>query len=303
MNLNVENLVKLSYQQSLQLQKHAPKILFTTGIVGFVATTVLASHATLKMDTVLEEVQADLKLAKSIRDETKFADYNEEEYKKDITIIYARAAIDVTKLYLPAIVAGTISIAALTKSHQILTTRNAGLTAAYAALDKAYAQYRKRVQTEYGEEAERELFYRDASDSKLQRETSTDSQDLKDVDNFINSKNIGMSVYAKFFDELNVNWNKTPEYNQMFIRAQQNHANDLLHARGHVFLNEVYDMLGIERTPAGAVVGWVLSKSGDNYIDFGVFDGRDQKKRDFVNGLERSVLLDFNVDGVVYDKI
>jgi hypothetical protein len=87
----------------------------------------------------------------------------------------------------------------------------------------------------------------------------------------------------------------------MFIRSQQNYANDLLNARGHVFLNEVYDMLGIERTSAGAVVGWVRG-NGDNEIDFGVLNDLHSGQR-FINGDERSVLLDFNVDGVVYDLI
>ena len=88
----------------------------------------------------------------------------------------------------------------------------------------------------------------------------------------------------------------------MYLKAQQNSFNDLLRARGHVFLNEVYDGLGLERSQAGAVVGWVLG-DGDNYVDFGIFDGDKPRARDFVNGLEASILLDFNVDGVIYDLI
>ena len=84
---------------------------------------------------------------------------------------------------------------------------------------------------------------------------------------------------------------------------QQTFFNDLLLSRGHLFLNEVYDQIGIDRTKAGQVVGWVVSKDGDNFVDFGLFDGSTQEKRMFVNGHENSVLLDFNVDGVIYDKI
>jgi hypothetical protein len=64
-------------------------------------------------------------------------------------------------------------------------------------------------------------------------------------------------------------------------------------------------MLGIDRSKAGSVVGWVITKegTGDNFIDFGVFDGDNPRARDFVNGREGSILLDFNVDGVIYDKI
>ena len=112
----------------------------------------------------------------------------------------------------------------------------------------------------------------------------------------------GISQYARFFDESCINWSKTPEYNLMFLNGQQNFANDLLNARGHVFLNEVYDMLGIPRSQAGAVVGWVKGV-GDDYIDFGIFEGKTAAARAFVNGAERNILIDFNVDGVIYDLI
>ena len=113
------------------------------------------------------------------------------------------------------------------------------------------------------------------------------------------------SIYARFFDPVSPSWSKEPEYNLIFLKCQQNWANDLLLSRGHVFLNEVYDMLGLQRSKAGAVVGWVLSKNGetDNFVNFGVFDGKEQIARDFVNGREGAILLDFNVDGVIYDKI
>jgi hypothetical protein len=113
----------------------------------------------------------------------------------------------------------------------------------------------------------------------------------------------GISIYAKFFDEACANWNDRPELNLVFLRGQQNYANDLLHARGHLFLNEVYAMLGIPHTTAGAIVGWTISKDADNYVDFGIYELNKMKARDFVNGYERSILLDFNVDGVIYDKI
>jgi hypothetical protein len=112
----------------------------------------------------------------------------------------------------------------------------------------------------------------------------------------------GVSVNARFFDETCPQWSKTAEYNLAFLKCQQNYANDLLHSRGHIFLNEVYDMLGIPRSQAGSVVGWVKG-NGDDYIDFGIFDVTDGRKRDFVNGYERNILLDFNVDGIIYNLI
>ena len=117
------------------------------------------------------------------------------------------------------------------------------------------------------------------------------------------------SQYARFFDEANINWDKSPEQNMYFLKMVQNQMNDKLKARGHVFLNEVYDALGFDRSEAGQLVGWVWNndntamEAGDGYIDFGIFDGNDCAKRAFVNGDERSILLDFNIDGMIYDLI
>jgi hypothetical protein len=197
-------------------------------------------------------------------------EYSEEDRRKDIAIIYTRSAAGLVKLYGPAILVGSVSIGLLTKSHNILTERNAALTAAYAAVDKAFTQYRARVVEKYGEDEDRELRY-----------------SAKSVD---------------VFDELSTSWNKEPEYNLVYLKCQQSYANNMLKTRGHVFLNEVYDSLGIERTKAGQVVGWVISKDGDNFIDFGIYTNQD-KVRDFVNGREGAILLDFNVDGVIYDKL
>jgi len=114
----------------------------------------------------------------------------------------------------------------------------------------------------------------------------------------------GISDYARFYDDGCEGWTKDPELNLSFLRAQQQYANDKLVANGHLFLNEVYDMLGIPRTKAGQVVGWVYDLSNteaDNYVDFGLYDATKEKTRDFVNGYERTILLDFNVDGPILD--
>ena len=280
--------------KGLLLQKTSPHLLFGAGVVGVVGSTVLACRATLKMSDVLEEAQGNLHTAK----ELDHPDYSEKDRKRDISLIYFQSGVQVFKLYLPAIVVGGVSIAALTQSHRILSSRNAALTAAYTALDKGFSQYRARVVDKYGEEEDRNLRYGTREEQITDPETGK-KQTVTRV-----ATDCEPSVYARFFDPYSTSWSKEPEYNLIFLRCQQNYANDLLRARGHVFLNEVYDMLGIARSKAGAVVGWVLSKNGetDNFINFGIFDG-DDRARDFVNGREGAILLDFNVDGVIYDKI
>lgn len=279
---------------ALLAQKSSPEVLLATGIVGMVGSTVLACRATLKMESLLEDTKEKLDTAKTLEHPS----YSERDRQRDVSLIYYQTGIKAVRLYAPAIVLGGLSIYALTTSHSIMTKRTVALTAAYGALEKGFQEYRERVIDKYGEDEDRNFRY--------------GSQQIEVVDSKSGKKKtvtrVGRdepSIYARFFDVSSSSWNKEPEYNMMFLQCQQNYANDKLHARGHVFLNEVYDMLGLERSKAGAVVGWILSKNGetDNYIDFGVFHGKTQAARDFVNGFEGSILLDFNVDGVIYDKI
>ena len=284
-------------RQVLTVQKHSPRLLFAAGIVGIGATVFFACKATLKVEDLLEDHAHAKEMIDRATEDDRVV-YTEENRRKDIILLHMRTSGKVFKLYAPAIVLGVLTVAALTGSHNTLNRRNVALTAAYAALEKGFREYRDRLINEYGEDKDREFRY-GARTQEIIEETDKGPKTtlVKRVD--VN----GASVYARFFDEVSPNWTRTPEYNFLFVRCQQNYANDLLHARGHLFLNEVYDMLGLERSKAGAVVGWVIGNEGDNFVDSGVFNGDSPKARDFVNGLEGSILLDFNVDGVIYDKI
>lgn len=280
----------------LLVKKYSPEILTTVGIVGMIGTAVLASRATLKLAPIIENVQ-DEKYDLDHYAESKINDgtFDKKEHTRAVSKVYVDAAIDVSKLYGPTVTLGVGSVICIISAHGIMQRRAVAITAAYKALEATFVEYRKRVVEELGEEKEFEI--------------RTNKKQVEIVDENGKTKKAysvdpnGYSPYARFFDEYSNNWSKTPEYNFLFLRAQQNYANDLLHSRGHVFLNEVYDMLGIPRSQAGQVVGWTISKDGDNFIDFGLYDHDSPSAHAFVNGLESSILLDFNVDGVVYDRI
>lgn len=283
-------------RQLLKVQKHSPAILFAAGTVGVVGTVVLACRATLKLEEVLVETQKDMATVQAVVHDS----YSEEDRQKDLLLLRVKGAVSIGKLYAPSIILGVVSVAALTGSHVILNRRNVGLTAAYAALDKGFREYRQRVVDKYGSDTDRDLRY-GVTKKKIVEETETGpvTKTVKTAD-----MDTDPSIYARFFDESCRSFSKEPMYNQLFIQSQQNYANDLLRSRGHVFLNEVYDSLGIPRSKQGQVVGWVLGNGGDDYIDFGVFRGADTfMGQQFVNGEEKAVLLDFNVDGIIYDLI
>ena len=294
MNFVPEVVTRTIARNALLVQKGSPELLLTAGIVGMVGSTVLACRATLKMNDVLEEAQNNLHVAKALDS----PQYSEKDRRRDISLIYVQSSVKIVRLYVPSIIIGGVSIYALRSSHNILTKRNAALTAAYTALERGFSEYRERVVEKYGEEEDRNLRYGtqevEITDPKTKKKKMVTRVGPGDP-----------SIYARFFDDGNRNWNKEPEYNFVFLHCQQNWANDLLKSRGHVFLNEVYDMLGMERSQAGAVVGWIISHNGetDNFVNFGIFEGNSEVVRDFVNGYEGAILLDFNVDGVIYNKL
>lgn len=280
-------------------RKHSPTILLGVGLVSMVGSTVLACRATLKLEDVLDKAENDLEVAKGVRD-LHPDKYSEKDRKQDVAIIYVRGVVGVAKLYAPAIILGGVGIACLTKSHKILQDRNMALTAAYVAVDTAFRNYRQRVVDTYGEETDREMRYGSEEVTVIEDETGKAVDAIRVIPGL-------PSGYARWFDETNNNWNAPPfdNNNFVFIRTQQNWANDQLRGRGHLFLNEVYSMLGIAHTSAGAIVGWIYDRNnerGDGYVDFGCFDKSNTKKPlDFFNGRDGAILLDFNVDGPIWD--
>jgi hypothetical protein len=285
----------------LVINKYSPEILMGVGIVGVITSTVMVCKATTKADVVLDKLKSDKEKIIYAKENLSH-DYTEQDYKKDLTISYVQAGVGFVKLYGPSITLAAVSIGCILGSHGIMKKRNLALVAAYKAVEQSFADYRKRVVAEYGSEKDR-LFKNGIVQSEISVTETDENGKTKKVKAVIESVDPnGISQYARFFDEGSVNWSKTPEYNLVFLKCQQNYANDLLHARGHIFLNEVYDLIGVPRSQAGAVVGWVAGE-GDDFVDFGIFDHESMAKRDFVNGYERSILLDFNVSGVIYDLI
>jgi len=287
----------------LLLKKHSPEILMGVGVIGTVVSTVMACKATLKAEDVIAEAKEKLEKVKHVNETVDKEKYTELDYKKDLTVVYAQTAVDFIKLYGPSLVIGLSAIGCMLSAHGIMRKRNLALIAAYKAVEQGFGDYRKRVVSELGVDKDRQFKYGIVKDSQVEIVCDENGKEIdrirKDIE--IQDPN-AYSQYARFFDEASTQWQKLPEYNQMFLKCQQNHANDLLHSRGHVFLNEIYDMIGVPRSKEGAVVGWVRG-AGDDFVDFGIFTNDNERVRDFVNGYNRSILLDFNVDGVIYDLI
>ena len=295
----------------LVLKKYSPEILTAAGVIGTVGSTVLACKATLKVEDILDEAKKKSNLINAVHDgEIEVdAEYTDKDYSKDLLVNRTQTAVKLIKLYGPAISLGALSIAAILGGQHILRKRNVAVMAAYKLCEESFNNYRSRVKDELGEEKDRQFYYGMTEETVKDKVKSKDGKTKTITKKVEKAPDHLYSQYARFFDEANINWDKSPEQNMYFLKMVQNQMNDKLKARGHVFLNEVYDALGFDRSEAGQLVGWVWNKdntameAGDGYIDFGIFDGNNYAKRAFVNGDERSILLDFNIDGMIYDLI
>lgn len=284
------------HRSILITKKYSPEILTGIGVVSVVASAVMASKATLKLEPIVDEMSSHMEVAKNT---TPSADYTDKDLLRDKTIIITRGVTDIVKLYGPSVTLGLAGIGCIIGAHGIMRKRNVALVAAYKTIESSYAKYRERVIEDLGIEKDREYQYGKAQATVIKDEETGEEKQALVLDPS------GISGYARFFDEYNKNWKKTSEYNLLFLNCQQNYANDLLRARGHIFLNDVYDMLGLPRTKEGQIVGWVFDekRGGDNFVDFGIYNPDNEMAREFVNGYERSILLDFNVDGPILDLI
>ena len=305
--MNMSNIVnsatKTFHRVGFQIKKHSPEILLVTGITGVVTSAVMACKATTKVDTIIEESKKSIDMIHEGMEAGNICDveYTEEDGKKDLAIVYIQTGVKFAKLYGPSVLLGLTSIGCILASNNIIHKRNVALSAAYTAIDSSFKGYRSRVIERFGENMDRELRYniktQEVKETVVDEETGK-KKTVKSTVSVVDPNTY--SDYARFFDEYCAGWTKDAEYNLMFLRQQQNYANELLKSRGHLFLNEVYDMLGIDRTKAGNIVGWIYDEKhpiGDNFVDFGIYVLDNEKARDFVNGRERSILLDFNVDG------
>lgn len=291
-----------------QLRKHSPEILVAAGIVGAVGSAVLACKATLKVNDILDESKTSIDKIHAATENGVTEggqEYTEQDSKKDLAIVYAQTGLKLAKIYAPSIILGSLSITSILASNNIMRKRNVALAAAYATVDQAFKDYRGNVIERFGEKVDRELKYNIKAE-EVEETVVNDKGKEKKVKKTIEVAGPLYSPYCMIFDETNPNWEKDAEYNKTFLIAQQNYWNNVLHIKKRVFLNDVLKSLGFEPTKAGQVVGWVYDPEcgkGDNYIDFGIIDITRQKARDFVNGYERSIVLDFNVDGDVWNDM
>lgn len=299
------------HKVGFKFKKHSPEILVVAGVVGIVTSTVMACKATTKVNDIVDEAKETIdKIHDGVEQHKHTSDgeeYTQEIANKDLSIVYVQTGLKFVKLYGPAVALGVASVGCMIGSNRILRKRNVALAAALTAVDTSFKEYRTRLIERFGKELDRELRF--GIKAKEVEETVVDEHGnettvTKTVE--VVDPNVAHSLYSVVWCEGNTGWTKNAELNKVFLIQQQNWANDKLKLNGVLTLNEVYDMLGIPRTAYGQIAGWVYTddcSAGDNFVDFGIFDVNDSKACDFINGWERSIILDFNCIGNVLNYI
>jgi hypothetical protein len=322
MKINFGEITKVAsraiHTAGFQLKKHSPEILVVSGVIGTVASAVMACKATTKVNFVLEETKEQIDVIHTgakegevkgylENGEVGMVPYTQEDSKKDLAIVYTHTGIKLIKLYGPSVALGVASIAGILVGHNILRKRNLALAAAYMVEHTGFKNYRGRLVERFGDKLDKELLYnikaKDVEETVI-NEDGTESTVQKVVE--VADPVAAYSPYTFCFDETANFWVRDAEKNKFFLLQQQDWANERLKSRGYLFLNEVLEMVGIAPCRMGQTVGWIYSKDnpiGDNYVDFGIFNIYSEASRNFVNGLEKSIWLTFNVDGDILNHL
>ena len=305
-NAIVEKASRTFCKAGLKLKKHSPEILVVGGVVGLVASGVMACKATTKLSAILDDSKEQIELFDKVAANPEMVneEYTVEDAEKDKKIVKVQTAVKVAKLYAPAVAIGVVSIGAIFASNNIMRKRNVALGAAYATVDRAFKDYRNRVVDRFGEELDKELRY-NLKTKEVKETVEDENGKKKTVKRNIKYMDSPMpSEFAVIYDDGCAGWTKDPEDNKFFLIQQQRYANERLKRRGYLSLNEVYELLGFPSTKAGQVVGWLYdckdpNYKGDNFVDFGLYNVDCEPNRDFVNGYERNIILDFNVAPII----
>ncbi len=299
--MDVKNtLTRTCGKVKLQAIKHSPEILLAAGIISGAAALVFAVKETLKAEEVLDNHTRKMNEITGARDlatTTEEVDYTEEDAKKDKVKAYMQTGWEFAKLYAPTFVFASLSLTCILTSHGIMRKRNLALAATMATVQKAFDEYRERVIRDLGKEKDEHFLY----------DTIEKGTEVKTVDDKGKEKTkiekypapTKTSVYGRFFDEANDNFEKDGCANYRFVRSQMIYLQHKLIANGYLFLNDVYKALGFPITIAGQSAGWIYDYNNRNntIIKFRGFDidevNNSPEVMAFMNGYERNCLIDF----------
>lgn len=303
MNVLTKTVIRAAKKGAFKAQKHLPEILMVVGVGLGIASTVTACKATMKAKPIIDDAKDELDIIHKAADDN--PEYADAAAKKDITRVYFNTGTQLGRLYAPSVGLGVASLACMIGSNVVLGKRLSAAIAAYAALDNNFRNYRDRVKNALGEDKELEVYHNapklPSGEDEQEIEIIADDSDAVEID--------GYSIYARRFDKHNKNWKNDTGFNLMWLRGVQRYCQNLLETYGFLSLNRVYEELGMKKNAGAQIVGWIYdpdnpNHKGDNVISFGLYDPvTGALVTDAQNTEDNSLILDFNIDGVIIDRI
>ena len=293
----------LYYTALGRVSKHAPTILSVGASIGVVATSALAWQAGRTFEDVEYRNFERVKDCQDRADEIPDEDVPKIERKNRMLF-----ALDAARHIAPTVIIGGTTIALIYFSNSISRKRMAALSAAYFTLQNAFDNYKKKMVDTLGKETVDKIVAPKLPNAGKTAEeilAGDDSDNAADVTDAVLSMVRECSQYARAITEWSSTaWDPNEDYTTMNLTEIQAWANRRLQKKGHLFLNEVLDQLGLSRTREGSIVGWLKDGDGDGYVSFGDIEGSIYRVPDYERkAIHSNVIVDFNVDGVIWDKI
>lgn len=153
--------------------------------------------------------------------------------------------------YIPAVITGVSTIVCIFGANILNQRQQAALMSAYALLDNSYKDYKNKVQELYGENADGHVREEIAKDKYEE-----DSYPLED----------GKQL---FYDDFSQRYFESTT--EEVLRAEHE-INRMLAVHYGIYLNEFYELLGLERTDYGDYLGWSTGELVEtcwySWIDF-----------------------------------
>lgn len=288
----LENLKCTVGKVGLKVAAKKPEIFLAAGVASIVGGAVMIAKGSFKAVDILEEHKKNLEAIEKVTkmtEEDQTVSYSEEDAKRDLMKAYVKTGVELFKVYLPAVGLILGGITLIVTSHSVMAGRYNAMVSAYNAAVASRDAYKAKL----------EKFAKDQGIENLDDILAKEQADAPEV---MSNLPTNFFEYAIDFDSRNPNWKHDYELNHYFIEANERYFNERLRTRGYVLLNEVYEALGAEPTKEGSIIGWVFDTSADsitkNVIEFTIYD-----LDDFEPGMyeDSCMLIDFNVDGVVYN--
>lgn len=295
-----QKLMFKAQKAGFKIQQKSPEIFLGLGIASMAGALAVTVVATVKAHDILDDHKEHLVNINEAADDADNTTYDANDLAHDTKLAYARLAKKLVLAYGPAVMLAGTSMFCFCKGQSILKARNAALSTALAGVTDQFRRYREKVIDKYGAEVDEEMRYAVAN------ETVKGEDGKKHTVRTMSSEVAGYGPYARVFDDTNTNWQGSVAYVKQWLEGCEAHCNAILNGRGVLYLNEVYDMLGFDRTPVGQTHGWVYDPRRDvdtNWVDFGMKDFAKPNSKAWQLGETDVIILDFNVDGYILDKV